>query len=140
MQRFLADTGYRDVTVFCSGETCRNNIGGWTVRPVSVDVRLKGRDFYTQKDKAMALEANFGFVLWDGSSSGSVSNIIALLNQNKIVVVYFAPEKAFFNLKSPNDLRELFAHCSAAEYGAINTNLDLDRQFFGLFPTDHLAQ
>ena len=33
----------------------------------------------TQKDKAMAAEADYGFVLWDGKSSGSISNVFELL-------------------------------------------------------------
>jgi hypothetical protein len=31
----------------------------------------------------MAIEADYGFVLWDGKSPGSLNNIIELLNKNK---------------------------------------------------------
>lgn len=73
----LAGMRYANVTVFCSGPECRNNIGQWNVNYVPVDAKLKGRDFYTQKDKAMAGESDYGFALWDGGSPGSISNVFS---------------------------------------------------------------
>jgi hypothetical protein len=126
MQKYLARTGYQNVTVFCSGDTCRNNVGHWQQREIRVDSNLKGRDFYAQKDRAMASEADFGFVLWDGRSSGSVANMMELLNRRKPVVVHFSPEMRFLNLKSIDDLRELLTRCNAESYNTINKKLNLE--------------
>ncbi|RUV41155.1 putative addiction module antidote protein, partial [Mesorhizobium sp. M5C.F.Ca.IN.020.29.1.1] len=29
VQKYLVETSYPDVTVFCSGVSCRNNLGNW---------------------------------------------------------------------------------------------------------------
>src|SRR5262245_5558767 len=59
VQIYLAKQGYRDVTVFCSGQRCRNNVGRWEERHVPAEGR-KGRAFYTVKDEHMATEAGWG--------------------------------------------------------------------------------
>jgi hypothetical protein len=82
-QKYLAEMRYPNVVVFCSGGHCRNNLGNWNVKNISVDSKLKGRDFYTQKDKAMAAEADYGLVLWDGKSPGSFNNIMELVKNRK---------------------------------------------------------
>lgn len=125
LQKSLADARYANVVVFCSGDICRNNVGEWDERHVPVDSRLKGRAFYTQKDMAMAAEADYGFVLWDGKSAGSVSNVLELLKREKSVVVYFAPEKQFFSLSSLNDAKALFERCDADSVNAIGKKISL---------------
>ena len=112
MQSYFAEAGYGHVTVYCAGTHCRNNVGGWTTRLVETNSNLKGRDFYVQKDKEMAKQADFGFVLWDGKSAGSMANMFELLKSNKTVVVYFGPEKEFYNLKSVDDADMLLTKCA----------------------------
>jgi len=129
LQKLLADVRYSNVVVFCSGQTCRNNIGDWDVRRVSVDGKLKGRDFYTQKDKVMAAEADYGFVLWDGKSAGSISNVLELLKRGKSVVVYFSPEKQFHTVSRLDDASELLNKCDRADIGAINKKIKLSSSF-----------
>lgn len=34
VQEYFADTGYKKVTVYVSGNTVRNNIGGWEVQHI----------------------------------------------------------------------------------------------------------
>lgn len=119
MQSYLAECHYYNVSVFCAGSTCRNNVGDWETKKIDVDKNLKGRAFYTQKDKAMAAEADFGFVLWDGKSEGSINNVFELLNSGKKAVVYFAPRKEFFNVKSADDAERLLKICEP------NTSLEL---------------
>ncbi len=111
MQTFLADKGYETVSVYCSGNHCRNNVGDWATVNVSVDPKLKGRAFYTQKDREMAKEADYGFVLWDGKSAGSVSNMFQLMKDDKKIVVYFSPEKEFYTIKKEADIENIFARC-----------------------------
>lgn len=107
MQLYLADQKYLFVTVFCSDGKCRNNVGSWPVEAIDVDPQLKGRAFYTVKDKAMAEAAEYGFILWDGESKGSISNAETLLEAGKKVALYHAPSKGFVHLKAPRDLDPL---------------------------------
>jgi hypothetical protein len=128
LQGYLADTHYRDVVVFCAGSACRNNLGSWTVKNVAVPGKGARREFYTEKDKAMANEADFGFVLWDGKSVGSVNNIFELLKRCKPVVVYFGPEKQFYNLKYPSDVQALLGRCAEDDYDNISKKVQLERR------------
>ncbi|MEN9502337.1 MAG: hypothetical protein RI964_1622 [Pseudomonadota bacterium] len=57
LQKHLSTLQYPHVTVFCAGNICRNNLGNWPVKHISVDATITGRAFYTQKDKAMASAA-----------------------------------------------------------------------------------
>ncbi len=120
MQQYLADTHYSNVKVFCSGETCRNNISDWAVTQVSVGPKLKGRDFFTAKDKEMAAKADYGFVLWDGKSSGAINNVFELLKHDKRTVLYFSPEKEFYNISHLNDAKALLNKCDPATLDSIN--------------------
>lgn len=125
LQKFLAELRYSNVVVFCSGKTCRNNIGQWDMQHISVDSNLKGRAFYTQKDRAMAAEADYGFVLWDGKSAGSINNVFELLKRGKPTVVFFAPEKQFFTISSLDDAKELLGKCDADTVHAISKKIRL---------------
>lgn len=112
IQKYLMDNNYQYVTVYCSGNVCRNNAGNWEVSKIQVDSKLKGRDFYAEKDKKMAAVADYGFVLWDGSSPGSFNNIMELLRNNKKALVYFSPEKSFCSVAKIDDVRLLLLKCS----------------------------
>lgn len=135
LQRYLADAHYENVMVFCAGDICRNNLGAWPTTIVEVDSRLKGREFYAEKDKAMALEANYGFVLWDGKSSGSISNVFELMKQQKPVVIYFGPKKEFYALKEADDVRQLLHRIDSRDYRAIDDKIHFSRRLRDLRPS-----
>ena len=111
VQSYLCEVGYDAVTVFCAGDKCRNNLGNWQVKKIQAEPKLKGRAFYTVKDKKMAEIADYGFVLWDGKSQGSYANIMELLQQSKKALVYFAPNKHFMTVKTQADLDVLIRLC-----------------------------
>ncbi|PIT04030.1 hypothetical protein TSA1_27085 [Bradyrhizobium nitroreducens] len=111
MQSCLHELGYSDITVYFVGAAPRNNVGNWPTRNVVADAKLQGREFYAQKDRAMADIADLGFVLWDGKSSGSVQNMLWLVARRKAVVVYYAPEKQFYNFRSENELVDFLSAC-----------------------------
>jgi nucleoside 2-deoxyribosyltransferase len=69
-------------------------------------------EFFTAKDAAMAEEADVGFMLWDGESSGTVVNAARLVATGKPVVIYLASEKRFLTLKSRSHLEMLLAPCT----------------------------
>ena len=119
MQQYITDTRYSNVKVFCAGEACRNNVGNWDVTQVYVDPKLKGRDFYTAKDKEMAVKADYGFVLWYGKSSGAINNIFELLKHDKKTVLYFSPEKEFYTISHLNDAQALLKKCDPTAVDSI---------------------
>jgi hypothetical protein len=128
MQNFLAETSYQNVTVFCAGPTCRNNLGDWQVQKVRVSPKLKGRDFYTQKDKEMAAIADYGFVLWDGKSAGSINNVFELLKREKTVVIYLSQKKQFEKITNPQDVKNLLQTCDSADFLAISRKTNMNRR------------
>lgn len=127
LQGYLAEKDYRNVVVYCAGKVCRNNVGEWEVSKVSVDPKLKGRAFYTQKDKVMAEEADFGLVLWDCKSAGSINNVAELLKKGKKAAVYLSPEKRFVNVTSSEDVDDLIQSCAPTDFHAIKKNLVMSR-------------
>ncbi|MHA1546040.1 MAG: hypothetical protein ACTSUY_06410 [Alphaproteobacteria bacterium] len=127
LQNFLADIQYQNVVVYCAGRTCRNNVGNWETQHIEVDSKLKGRKFYTQKDKRMAAKADFGFVLWDGKSAGSINNVFELLKREKAVVVYLSPRKEFTNVSKPQDIENLLENCDIADYQKLYKKINLNR-------------
>ena len=125
MQGYLADQNYQDVKVYCSGSVCRNNVGDWDVQEVSVDPRLKGRAFYTQKDKEMSSIADSGFVLWDGKSIGSINNVHELLKNGKTIVVYLSPKRIFIDVTNPGELEELIKLTNQSDARTIHEKLKI---------------
>lgn len=85
VQRLLAERGYKQVTVYCSGDVPRNNVGGWSVVTLHSDKR--GYEFYRQKDIAMSADCDSGFMIWDGKSKGTKQNIADLERLGKPVHV-----------------------------------------------------
>lgn len=126
LQKFLAESKYNKVTVFCAGSSFRNNLGEWKIQQVNVDSKLTGRDFYTQKDKEMAVKADYGLVLWDGKSAGSINNIFELLKNQKYAVVYFSPDKKFYNIKCLLDAKKLLRNCDDISINSIKKKIKLN--------------
>ena len=55
----------------------------------------------------MAEAADYGFMLWDGESKGTLNNIFNLLELGKKVVVYFSPQDRCATIARRDDLRPL---------------------------------
>ena len=125
--------------MFYAGHKCRNNLGQWKTEQITVDSKLKGRDFYTQKDKAMAAVADFGFVAWDGKSAGSITNVLELLQQQKYAVVFFAPKQFFHNIKQVGDLHSLLTQCDPQAITALNKKIKLETRLAALETSPQLA-
>lgn len=130
MQKYLAEKGYRNVIVFCMGDNCRNNVGNWQIKSVESNRNKKDFSYFAAKDKEMSDQADYGFMLWDGKSKGSLNNIINLLQSNKYVLVYFSPIKQFFTLKSPSDLVNLLDKCDPTAVQRFNNALRINDRIF----------
>ena len=87
-QNYLHASGYSNVTVYCSGEKCRFNVGGWGEVHVPVEDGVEGYDFYRQKDLAMIAEADGAVLLWDGRSAATKENRKALAAKGAAIFTY----------------------------------------------------
>lgn len=114
VQEYLNEQGYDRVEVFCMDGICRNNIGGWTTRRILAPGEAKGSAYYSLKDEEMTRKSTIGFMLWDGKSKGTLSNISRLLDQGKKVVVYIAHQDDFVTL-TDSDVWKSFLSQSRAE-------------------------
>ena len=111
VQRYLAHKGYRDVVVHCMARNCRNNVGGWTTHESEAPPGARGFDYYTTKDRAMVDSADYGLMLWDGESKGTLNSLVNMVGLGKAAVVYLAPERAFHTLRSVADIPPLLDRC-----------------------------
>jgi probable addiction module antidote protein len=111
VQKHFADAAYDKVTVFCTGDHFRNNLGHWPTHNVEPPRGAKGFQFYAAKDREMATKADFGLMIWDGKSPGTLLNVLRLAKAGKISVLYNAPEKKSFNI-APSSWEVFLSHCS----------------------------
>jgi probable addiction module antidote protein len=112
VQKHFMDVSYDKVGVYCSGATPRNNLGSWPVHNVDAPKTAKGFQFYAAKDRAMAAAADFGLMIWDGKSPGTVLNILRLVRAGKISVLFNVAEKTALNIKSAAQWRNFLEGCS----------------------------
>jgi hypothetical protein len=125
VQRYLSAKGYGDVVVFCMEDRCRNNIGSWPTRTVK-PTKTGRRDFayYSAKDRAMAEEAHYGLMLWDGHSRGTLTNIVDLVRKGKPVAVYVASDGRFYRLKTEYQLADLLHRFDPAALQRVDRELE----------------
>jgi hypothetical protein len=105
---------------------CRNNVGNSPTREVAAPRGAKGFDYYSLKDCEMAEAAEYGLMLWDGKSKGTVSNVVNLSRDHKPAVVYVAPTKQFRTIKSLDDLKDLLAEGDSESVERIVSELHLN--------------
>jgi hypothetical protein len=125
VQRYLADRSYPNVLVHCMKDHCRNNVGNWPTREVAAPRGIKGFDYYSLKDRAMADTAEYGLMLWDGKSKGTVNNVVNLSRDHKPVVVYVAATRQFRTIRTSDDLRDLLAQGDSDSVERIVSELHL---------------
>lgn len=113
VQKHLAEAKYDKVTVYCSGETSRNNIGQWEIRNIRAGEREKTFQFYAAKDREMAQQAKFGLMIWDGKSPGTALNILRLVQASKKAVLVSVAEKSEVEFKSKEDWDAFLSRCSS---------------------------
>lgn len=126
IQSFFAAEGYRNVVVYCMEAECRNNVGNWRIESVSAGGRAKGFAYFAMKDAQMGLEADYGFMIWDGASKGTLNNVLSLLEQGKPVLVYRPATQAFLQLKAMQELAPLLNSCLPEVAAFLNKRISLE--------------
>lgn len=112
VQKFLMDASYGKVTVFCSGDKPRNNVGAWQLHTVAAPKNAKGFAFFAAKDREMARAADFGLMIWDGKSPGTVLNVLRLIRAGKKAVLLDLPGERTLSFKAAEDWEAFLAQCS----------------------------
>jgi hypothetical protein len=111
VQHYLHSRGYQNVEVFCAGDACRNNLGNWKRRHVWPNSAEKRFEFYSAKDRLMSRGATVGLMIWDGKSVGTLLNVLRLLKAKKKAVVYDAPQRKFWELRSQLEWQSFSSRC-----------------------------
>ena len=127
-QQYLTEKSYQNVLVFCAGDTCRNNVGRWKTRHVSLERDQKNFQYYAARDKEMSEVADYGFMLWDGKSKGTLNNIVNMLERDKSVLVYLSSKKHFFTLKSRDALSDILSYCDRQTLAQLEESLKLKKR------------
>ena len=83
MQKLLAENGYPLVTVYYSGDRPRFNLGNWKTKHISSNKYLSEYERQKLKDNQMILDADFGYMLLQGQTKGTMANVNKLLEGNK---------------------------------------------------------
>ena len=138
VQKYLSDKGYKNVCVFCMGNICRNNVGNWETRHITATNGHKGADYYGLKDLEMANATDYGFMIWDGKSKGTLNNMRNLLKQNKKILVYFYPQREFFNILTFDNLENLLAKCDGKVVDVVDQKVKVDMLSHTLWPETQL--
>ncbi|MGH1415779.1 MAG: hypothetical protein ACRBB0_19980 [Pelagimonas sp.] len=112
IQAELLSQSAPDVTVYCTGRQPRNNLGDWPVQRVKSSAEPGTRAFFTAKDIEMASKAEFGLMLWDAASTGTLSNVFELLSRGKKSVVFVNRDARFQNVKENEDILDLVSFMS----------------------------
>lgn len=133
VQGFLANQSYENVVVFHMAGECRNNLGNWATREIAAPRGARhDAGYFGTKDRAMGVESDYGFMLWDGKSKGTLSNVEDLIRMQKPVVVYLDAYQSFVNLRNANQLAKLLdrSHVTAAHRPARRIHPDADALLF----------
>ena len=85
VQMYLDSKGYRNVTIYCSGETPRNNyVTGAKVHSCAEAAKgLTGSTFQYVKDIQMTQDCDQALMVWDGKSKGTGENIRRIKEMGK---------------------------------------------------------
>lgn len=87
VQKLLSSKGYSNVMVYHVGNKARHNVSNWQTKRIASARNLKGRALYTLKDEAMADDADYALMVWDGKSKGTFNNMLAMRRLNKQFLV-----------------------------------------------------
>lgn len=104
IQRCLHDYRANNVTVYCTGDTPRNNVADWPVHRVHSKARAGSRAYFVAKDLEMARSSDYGLMVWDCKSTGTLSNVIELLKEKKKSVVFVNKNKDFVTIADKTSL------------------------------------
>jgi hypothetical protein len=114
---------YSNVTVYCINNP-GNNIGNWKIKSISCEGTVSFSE-YVKKDIAMAKDIDFGFMIWNGKSNGTLNNTLNLLEQGKKTRLYLKPEQKFYSIIKLKDFEGLLSDCDSENLNKIDKKIRL---------------
>lgn len=132
IQAYLHLKNVKLVSVYCTGIQPRNNIGRWQVNKIETDSKPGTRAYFTAKDMSMAEDCDFGLMVWDSKSTGTLNNVIELLKLNKSSVVFVNKAKEFINIKCVEDFEKLIAFMSESAFLKADEKLKIKKKIASL--------
>jgi hypothetical protein len=132
IQQFLWEEHVERVTVFCTGDKARNNVGNWPLQQVSTYHKPGSRAFFTVKDVAMAEAADSGLMIWDSKSTGTLTNVCELLSRKKNSLVFVNKDKAFQVVKDADSLEALLDRMATPARLKADTKIGLTEKLAAL--------
>lgn len=106
IQNFCLSENYANLTVYSISAIPRYKASDtFNFKHIFPDESIKKERVRQQeKDKAMTLDSEFTFVIWDGKSKGSYANLLRALENNKKIKVYNNINKRFLEQSNINKI------------------------------------
>jgi hypothetical protein len=105
IQKFCNSQNYNNIVVYASNGKARNNAGNFEIKKIPVSKDTFSKQFFVAKDIAMTNDADYGIVIWDGKSKGSLDQLHRMVRQNKPCHVYIAGDKRWVEIESENTIK-----------------------------------
>jgi hypothetical protein len=132
IQEYLHFKNVKLVFVYCTGTQPRNNIGPWPVKKIETNSTPGTRAYFTAKDISMAEDCDFGLMVWDSKSTGTLNNVIELLKLNKTSVVFVNKTQEFINIRGVEDLEKLISFMSDSSFLKADEKIKLKKKIASL--------
>lgn len=127
IQSYLKDQDAQNIVIYCSGSIPRNNLGHWPIEQIQTSSKPGTRDFFTEKDMRMASISDYGLMVWDTKSSGTLKNTIELLKRGKPSVVFVNKSKTFKTIRNISDLEELLTFMSEQAFSKCDKKIGIQK-------------
>jgi predicted Rossmann fold nucleotide-binding protein DprA/Smf involved in DNA uptake len=90
VQDYCLSLNYFNIMVYSISLQPRYRVSKkFALKYIEVPNDIKGtREKQQHKDRAMTIDSQYGFIIWDGKSKGSYANIIRALEHNKKIKLY----------------------------------------------------
>ena len=76
----------------------------------------------------MSEAADYGLMIWDGESPGTVNNVLNLLEGGKKVVVYVSPRKEFRTFRTLQEATELLHEMNSVAAANLDRKIGFRRR------------
>lgn len=131
VQKYLHHKDYNLVTIFYSGDRCRNNIGQWSQKSIQPEKQRRDFHFFAAKDRAMAEEASAGLMIWDRESVGTIMQALRLVRRKKPVAVFVNGIQKMYFIKDANDWERFINNYGGDVRGKIEEKVNSEEEYFG---------
>lgn len=125
IQSYLVAKDAKSVLIYCTGDQPRNNLGNWNTQNIQTNYSPGTRAYFTAKDLEMANDCDYGLMIWDAKSTGTLSNAIELLKRHKGSLVFVNKEKTFIKVKTVTDLESLIFYMSESALSKADKKIGL---------------